>query len=509
MNAVKQVKFALAASKENIMQQVHAHFLKLISGFCLALITSLAFGGGGQSGTGRFCGEITDFGSVFVNGVEYSTVGANIIVNGIANQPQSALRLGMAVRVEGTINPDGITGSATLIEFLGDIEGAIDAAPVINGTRGSFTIYGLPMKTDARTRYDNVANLAALQAGDIVEVSGFFNADDGSYTATRIEKQAVFRKIELRGFISNVTATTFVLGPSLLVNYSSAQLRDLPTGLANGMYIEVKAVTPPVAGTLTATRVNGENSILLSTDLPLGEVQGVAAAVTANGFAMGNQAIAINAQTVFDAAPAAALLPGVKAVAAGPVVGGVLTATVVTIPLALVQVMSRKTHGTAGTFDLPITATADINGAVTVEPRNIGSGHTIVFQFNAPVTSVTGLTSKDASGLVDVGTASFTLPPSPSSLLFVSLTGVADNRRVMLTLTGVNGTTNVAAPIGFLVGDVNNSRAVNSSDISGVKARSGQIADTLNFMFDLNTSGAVNSSDISAVKARSGSTLAP
>ena len=50
---------------------------------------------------------------------------------------------------------------------------------------------------------------------------------------------------------------------------------------------------------------------------------------------------------------------------------------------------------------------------------------------------------------------------------------------------------------------------VNSSDISGVKARSGQATTASNFKFDVNASGAINSSDISAVKARSGLTLSP
>ena len=61
--------------------------------------------------------------------------------------------------------------------------------------------------------------------------------------------------------------------------------------------------------------------------------------------------------------------------------------------------------------------------------------------------------------------------------------------------------------LGFLIGDVNNTRSVNSSDISGVKARSGQGTTIGNFRFDVNATGAINSSDISAVKARSGVTL--
>ena len=91
--------------------------------------------------------------------------------------------------------------------------------------------------------------------------------------------------------------------------------------------------------------------------------------------------------------------------------------------------------------------------------------------------------------------------------VIVNLPSVPNNSRVLIALTGVNGNVGAATAIGFLVGDVNNTRSVNSSDISGVKARSGQATTALNFMFDLNLSGAINSSDISTVKAQSGLVL--
>ena len=87
----------------------------------------------------------------------------------------------------------------------------------------------------------------------------------------------------------------------------------------------------------------------------------------------------------------------------------------------------------------------------------------------------------------------------------VTLTTVTDNKRVKIVIDGVNG---LAAPwsthVGFLVGDVNNTRSVNSSDISGVKARSGQTANASNFMFDVNASGSISAADIATTKARSG-----
>ena len=167
-------------------------------------------------------------------------------------------------------------------------------------------------------------------------------------------------------------------------------------------------------------------------------------------------------------------------------------------PFALLAVQSRKTHGSAGTFDIAVDTVPTITGAVTVEPRSIDTGHTIVFQFDAAITMIGSVSSSTGSA-----TAAIT-----GTDVVVTLTGIADNSRASVSLTNLNNVgVNATVSIGFLVGDVNNTRSVNSSDISGVKARSGQTADASNFKFDVNATGAINSSDISAVKARSGLVL--
>ena len=177
-------------------------------------------------------------------------------------------------------------------------------------------------------------------------------------------------------------------------------------------------------------------------------------------------------------------------------IGGV-AANFTSITLAQIGVQSRKTHGSAGTFDLPINVMFPPN--VTVESRVIGSGHAIVFQFNGPITAPGSAT------VAPVGSAS---AAASGNDVIVTLTGVPDNQRVTVSITGINGgTTSAQAAVGFAIGDVNNTQSVNSSDISSVKARSGQTTTAANFKFDVNISGAINSSDISAVKARSGLTL--
>ena len=168
-------------------------------------------------------------------------------------------------------------------------------------------------------------------------------------------------------------------------------------------------------------------------------------------------------------------------------------------PLTPVAVVARKIHGAAGPFDLPIDTVPTITGAVSVEPRGIGNGHTIVFQFNVPVT---------AAGSVGVTPVGSVTAVASGFDVMVTLANVPDNRRATISLANVNNAgVNVTASMGFLVGDVNNTRSVNSGDISGVKARLGQTTTGANFQFDVNATGTISATDISAVKARSGLVL--
>ena len=168
---------------------------------------------------------------------------------------------------------------------------------------------------------------------------------------------------------------------------------------------------------------------------------------------------------------------------------------------ALLRVKSRKIHGAAGTFDWPIDFPVPINGAITVEPRAMGAGHTLVFQFDGPVNTVSGVTARDAA-FNPIG--SISAMPSGNDVV-VTLTGVPDKTRVTVTIPQVNGAASTAgAAIGFLIGNVSNTRTVNPIDVSQLKARAGQSAEATNFQFDVNASGGINAADISAVKARVG-----
>lgn len=172
--------------------------------------------------------------------------------------------------------------------------------------------------------------------------------------------------------------------------------------------------------------------------------------------------------------------------------------------LTLLSVVSRKNHGAAGDRDLSIDRTPLITGNVTVEPRFGSSGHRIVFVFDGPVLNPGAVTAVNGSGNTIAGI----IPIASGNEVVLPLPVLPDASRAAITLSGVNGSgQSITVSIGFLAGDVNNSRSINGFDATSVKARSGQATQADNYQYDLNASGSINATDVSTVKARSGLVL--
>ena len=96
----------------------------------------------------------------------------------------------------------------------------------------------------------------------------------------------------------------------------------------------------------------------------------------------------------------------------------------------LTGVKSRKTHAATGVFDLPIDTAQPIGGTITVDPRTIGSGHRIVFQFSAPAAAPVSVTALDPQN-VSIGATSVQISGSE---VIVTLTGIPNNSRVTVSL---------------------------------------------------------------------------
>ncbi|MEP7156544.1 MAG: hypothetical protein ABI905_12270 [Betaproteobacteria bacterium] len=170
-------------------------------------------------------------------------------------------------------------------------------------------------------------------------------------------------------------------------------------------------------------------------------------------------------------------------------------------PVNLVDVTSPKNHGSAGIQSLLIAPSA-LSGAITVEPRQ--GLHMLVFSFDGPVITAGTVTAVDGAGAAITGVASY----GSTNTVVVTLPSMADGTRAQVSVTGVNGSSVIHnAALGFLPGDINNSYAVNASDISSIKARDSAPINAMNFLFDVDTSGQIDAQDVIAAKARSGRTL--
>jgi len=169
--------------------------------------------------------------------------------------------------------------------------------------------------------------------------------------------------------------------------------------------------------------------------------------------------------------------------------------------LLLTGAVSRKVHGAAGTFDIPLP----LSGEPGVECRSTGGNHSIVFTFDNNIAS--------GNSSVTAGSGSVSGSPTFSAnTMTVNLTGVTDVQKVTVTLAGVTDTLaqtlpNTPVSMNVLAGDSTGNKSVNASDITQIKTRSGAAVDPTNFRSDINANGSINASDISLAKSRSGSSV--
>lgn len=330
-------------------------------------------GGGGTTSTGTQVaskGVVTGFGSVFVNGVKYDTTSSGVIIDD-SSATADSLKVGMVVKVKGVLNDDGVTGSASSIEYEDSLEG-----PVANLTATGFSVLGQNVVVTATTVFDGVANLAAVTNGQVVEVSGFSNPD-GSITATRIEVKSS-TEYKVRGTVSNLGTNTFTLTvtPTLTftVNYATATIVPSAAALVNGAYVKVKATTAPSGTTITATKVAVKQSGL--EDSARAEIEGIVA-----NFNSTLKTFTINGTTVnaFGITLPAGFGNGTRVEVKGSLSNGVLTA-------AKLEMEKDSDQDVQGTVSAKTATTLTVNGIVitvtaTTMYEDSSSRHDRMFSF--------------------------------------------------------------------------------------------------------------------------------
>jgi len=179
---------------------------------------------------------------------------------------------------------------------------------------------------------------------------------------------------------------------------------------------------------------------------------------------------------------------------------------IVTGPVPL-NVVSRKTHGVAGAFDVALP----LIGNPGIECRSGGASgnHKVVFAFATPVlVNGTPDQARVASGTGTVSNVTIN-----GAEVTVDLTGVANAQEITITLVSVSDGTDtgdISVPLSLLLGDTTPDGVVNSADITETRRQSGQVATAgppPNFRTDLSTDGVINSADITLVRRASGTAL--
>ena len=167
-----------------------------------------------------------------------------------------------------------------------------------------------------------------------------------------------------------------------------------------------------------------------------------------------------------------------------------------------VSAVSRKTHGSAGDFDIDLPLT----GQPGIEDRTgaTSGNHTVIVTFAFPVTVSNVSVTPGMGGAASIAqTDGFSIN---NSQVTVNLTNVSNAQTLTINLIGVTGgggSGNVAIPMSVLLADVDGSGRVDSTDTFDVRQDSLQTANLSNFRADVDTSGRIDSNDVFITRQQS------
>ncbi len=201
-------------------------------------------------------GAITAFGSIFVNGTEYSLSGSTIQVDG-KTAAESDLKLGQVVTVIASQGASGTTvraakSVAASIAVAGRVS-AIDLAS------NRITILGQQIEIDAATQIVGAVDgepLGGLGVGSDIEVSGFADSS-GVLFARSIQPRRAVTPLRITGRVTNLdNAMRRMQIGGQVVNYSNATLTGLNGHALDSATVQVSAEMVGSTGEMLATDVS-------------------------------------------------------------------------------------------------------------------------------------------------------------------------------------------------------------------------------------------------------------
>jgi hypothetical protein len=178
--------------------------------------------------------------------------------------------------------------------------------------------------------------------------------------------------------------------------------------------------------------------------------------------------------------------------------------TTIAGPPTIVTAVSRKIHGTAGSFDL------NLKGSGAIECRH-GGPTEVVIVFDKTIEAVGAL---DSSG-VSLSSGAVSNLSINGSELTIQMTGATNGQRLTIRFPGIVGADSAGTALvedtlsfGVLYGDCNGDGYVNNLDLISTRGRIGKAPTLDTCRYDVNASGRIDQLDLVAVRGHIGNTLA-
>lgn len=306
----------------------------------LFVLTVLLGCSGGESGTGAqdeqtTVGEITGFGSIYVNGIRFDTNQVELIEVDDNSAMETDLEVGMVVRVVGTVSADRTSGVARQILMTTGVEGLVFSKNLPD----SINVMGQTVNLTNDTHFNGAYGINAVDQlvdnDSVVEVHGFTDGA-GVFYATMIkvvETGGTATEVKLLGIVqnhvSNMTGGSFTIG-MITVQYQNDVLDGLlPSELQDNVYVEVESENY-TAGTGDVVATEIEPADLNDSEGGGYELEGIVTDITnigSNEFSLNGQRVVFDPMTTFfEGGTSADIQPGVELEVEGVYENGALQA---------------------------------------------------------------------------------------------------------------------------------------------------------------------------------------
>ncbi|MDX1776672.1 MAG: DUF5666 domain-containing protein [Desulfobulbales bacterium] len=317
-------------------------FLPLTAISAFLLLYSLSCGGGagiiaggGIDGTGIISrGIIAAFGSIVVNGSDFDTTNAEIVINGVTIGTGDEvvlvnLDIGRVVTVQGPLCTDDESCTADRVIYSDNVKGPVQAVWSIDNRTKEIVVLGQTVILNVNTKFENTG-FDTIAVGSFVEVSGLFD-DAGTIWATFIGKTGEFLpelEVEVTGYLMNLDddLMAFTIN-ELLVDYSSADTGSLPDGtVSEGDLVEVHGYLDESGTVLVALAIEPGDDLDVANAEQTEFTGFVTAIVSTAEFFLGNQPVIIDPEAIFIDGSRDEIMPGAKLEAEGSLIDGNLHA---------------------------------------------------------------------------------------------------------------------------------------------------------------------------------------